>query len=83
MAVPNTSPGARVRRQAAMPLDQDQLEIVGTGSMGSTFLRWRFAPDERADVLDHGWNALGRRVSRRIAAGISADRPNSTCRCGG
>ena len=45
MATPRRHTGtgeiARVRGQAALPFAPDQLEIVGTGSMGSTFLRWR------------------------------------------
>ena len=45
-----------------LPRRCEELEPVGTGTMGSTFYSWQFAAADLPAVLEHDWSQLGRRV---------------------
>ncbi len=49
-------------RQAGLPRQREDLEVLSAGRMGSAFYRWRFAPAHLPAVLGHDWSQLGRRV---------------------
>ena len=49
-------------REGGLPRRREDLEPAGTGRMGSTFYRWRFAPAQLPVVLEHDWSLLGRRA---------------------
>ena len=49
-------------QEAGLPRRREELAPVGTGRMGSSFFRWRFAPAQLSAVLEHDRAQLGRRV---------------------
>ena len=49
-------------REGGLPRRREDLEVAGTGQMGSALFRWQFAPAQLSAVLEHDWSCFGRRV---------------------